>query len=344
MKDWQRVEAILFGSGKYLTEEQISQLSGVPKKSLKKALADLKKHYVQADTSLAVFNEADSWKLNVKEEFSGIVRNVISEAEMPRAVMETLAIIAYRSPVMQSDVIDARGSGAYDHIALLEDKEFITKERFGRTFKLRTTQKFLNYFDLSDTKMRKLFRDAKKPATLGNLEVYNAGKPKPEEDEEKEFDARVVERMKKIEQTPHDEAERNHFLEEFDKKYTRAKSSIDETDGEMNEFRRKEEPAQQAAQGAPEGEGERIAKQLEGEIDDLESIKSSLNEEDEGAGEGSGAEFFAGGGEEGEEETEGKKKQAGREEFGEVPKRRVLEGKRRKEKEGRGNKSRGGYK
>lgn len=127
MKDWQRIEAVLFGSGKYLTEEQIAQLSGVPKSKLKHALSELKKHYENINSSLDVFREKDSWKLNVKEEFSHIAKNVISEAEMSKPVMETLALIAYKSPVFQSEIIDMRGAGAYEYISLLEEKGFISK-------------------------------------------------------------------------------------------------------------------------------------------------------------------------------------------------------------------------
>jgi segregation and condensation protein B len=304
MKDWQRVEAILFGSGKYLTEDQLVQLSGVPKKNLKKALGDLKKYYEQSETSLAVYNENDAWKLNVKEEFATLVKNVISEAEMARAVMETLAIIAYKSPVLQSEVIDMRGSGAYDHISLLEEKEFITKEKFGRSFKLRIAQKFYDYFDMPDSKLRKMFKDAKKPDVVGNLEVYNQDKHRHKTDEtatEKEFDDKVLDRMKKLEETPHDEEARSKFLNDFDRKYELAKKNIDTADEEMNEFRRipadvSTSDVLKTEQATGETDGEKIAKQLEEEIDALESIKASAEDPED---EGKGTEFFAG--DEGEE-------------------------------------------
>jgi segregation and condensation protein B len=288
MKDWQRVEAVLFGSGKYLTEEQISQLAGVPKKNLKKVLNDLRKRYEQSDTSLAIFNENESWKLNVKEEFSSIVKNVISEAEMARPVMETLAIIAYKSPVMQAEVIDMRGSGAYEHIALLEDKEFITKEKFGRTFKLKITPKFYDYFDIEgDSKLRKMFKDVKKPETLGTLEVYTEPIT---QDKEQEFSDKLLERMKKVEETPHDFEAKRIFLDDFDKKFEKTKSNIDETDKEMGEFRKmpEEDPSVAAVGVAPNAENsDNIAAQLDKQIDELSSITKSVEEAEETSGEDS---------------------------------------------------------
>jgi len=243
MKDWQKIEAVLFGSGKYLTEEQISTLSGVQKKSLKNALNELKKHYDQIESSLNVFNESDAWKLNVREEYASIVRNVISEAEMARPIMETLAIIAYKSPVLQSEVIDIRGAGAYEHITLLEEKGFITKDKFGRTFKLRVAQKFYDYFDIEgDKKLRALFKDIKKPEKLGTLDTYDSDKKEIKE-ESIEFSENLLERMKKVELNPSDHEEKKKFLEDFDKKFTKTKTDIDETDSEMNEFRRVEQPS-----------------------------------------------------------------------------------------------------
>ncbi|MFA6073561.1 MAG: SMC-Scp complex subunit ScpB [Candidatus Woesearchaeota archaeon] len=237
MKDWQRIEAVLFGSGKYLTEDQIVLLSGVQKKNLKKALTDIKSHYSEIESSLDIFNESDAWKLNVKEEYSSIVKNVISEAEMPKPIMETLAIISYKSPILQAEVIDIRGAGAYEHIALLEEKGFITKEKLGRTFKIKITQKFYDYFDISgDSKLRQMFKGIKKPDAMGTLEIYTQNKPV--ESEDGNFSEKILERMKKIEEHPEEHAEKKRFLEDFDKKFDRAKNQVDETDNEMNEFRK----------------------------------------------------------------------------------------------------------
>ncbi|MGV8163165.1 MAG: SMC-Scp complex subunit ScpB [Candidatus Nanoarchaeia archaeon] len=276
MKDWQKVEAVLFGSGKYLTEEQISTISGVPKKNIKKTLVDLKKHYEQIDSSLDVFNENESWKLNVKEEYAGIVKNVISEAEMPKAIMETLALIAYKSPVLQAEIIDMRGAGAYDHISLLEEKGFISKEKLGRTFKIRISPKFYDYFDIEgDKKLRALFKNVKKPETLGTLEVYTE---QNNNYKEQEFNDKVLERMKKVEEQPLDHEEKKRFLEDFDKKFDKAKSNIDEADEEMNEFR-KIPPTDASSVGENVGDAtDKMLKKFNEEINELEDVSESDSE------------------------------------------------------------------
>jgi len=237
MEDWKKIEALLFASGKYLTEEQLINLSKIPKNKIKKVLQTLKKKYEVADTSLAVYNEVDSWKLNVKEEYTEVIREVVSEAEMPRAVMETLAIIAYKSPVLQSEIKDIRGTTVYDHIPLLEAKGFIIREKHGRSYKIKLTNKFHEYFDIEgDAKLAELFKDVKKPdiKKLGSLDVYTA-----EENGDVAFQEKIIERMKKLEKKTTDQEEENNFLNKFEEKFTKTKQKIDESEQDIATFRKK---------------------------------------------------------------------------------------------------------
>jgi segregation and condensation protein B len=236
MSDWKKIEALLFASGKYLTEEQLVVLAKIPKNKIKKTLSDLQKHYEKTDTSLKIYNEADAWKLNVKEEYTDVIREVVSDAEMPRAVMETLAIIAYKSPVLQSEIKDIRGASVYDHIPLLEAKGFITRDKYGRSYKIKLTNKFHEYFDIEgDSKLAELFKDVKKPEKpekLGELDVYEAK-------EDDKFNQQILDRMKKLEKTKKDDEEENNFLNEFDEKYEKTKKNIDESEQDIESFRKK---------------------------------------------------------------------------------------------------------
>jgi len=77
-----------------------------------------------------------------------LVSNLISETELDKSTMETLAVIAWKYPILQSDVIKIRHNKAYDHMRQLKELGFVSKERCGRTFKIHLTEKFFNYFDL----------------------------------------------------------------------------------------------------------------------------------------------------------------------------------------------------
>jgi len=239
MVEWKKVEAALFASGKYMSEDQLAEMSGLSKKKVNEALNEIKKHYDKSDTSLGLFNEGDEWKLNVKEEYNSVVRNVISEAEMPKHIMETLAIIAYKSPVLQSEIKKMRGIASYDHIKILMDKGFITREKYGRSFKIKITDKFNEYFDLDDEKLAEMFKDIKKPdpEKIGNLEVYNS---KEENNGDDLFDQQILDRMKKIETSAEDNENNHKFLNEMEEKIRSAKGRIDEAEEEMSQYRRTE--------------------------------------------------------------------------------------------------------
>ena len=60
--------------------------------------------------------------------------------------METLAVVAWKYPIVQSEIIKLRGSSAYEHMRELVEQGFIAKERSGRTYKVKLTKKFFNYF------------------------------------------------------------------------------------------------------------------------------------------------------------------------------------------------------
>ncbi len=273
MEDWKKVEAVLFASGKYLSEEYISGVTELKGKALKDALKKLEEHYANADTSLKLFFEKDHWKLNIKEEYSVIVNRIIAETELPSYVMATLAVIAYKNPVLQSEVIDIRGSNAYEHIKMLEEKDFIKKERHGRTYKLKVSEKFFEYFDVkSEADIQNVFKDVKKPEKLGNLEVYD------EEDNNNEFSEKVLDRMKRVEKKESDDAEHKEFLEGFDERIGKVKEDIDEAEKEISEMKPKQEETSEEELGED-------ANQEEEKLEDSEPQEKEA-EKEEGPGEG----------------------------------------------------------
>ena len=78
----------------------------------------------------------------------------MTDSELDRPTQETLAIIAYKNPALQSDVIKVRGNKAYDHIKFLKGDNFITSEKNGRTRLLKLTQKFFDYFDVVEDSLK----------------------------------------------------------------------------------------------------------------------------------------------------------------------------------------------
>lgn len=95
------------------------------------------------------------WRLQIKQEFSPWVSRMVAERppRYSRALLETLALIAYRQPITRSEIEEVRGvSVSSQIIRTLEEREWIrslgTKEVPGRPLLYGTTAKFLDYFNL----------------------------------------------------------------------------------------------------------------------------------------------------------------------------------------------------
>jgi segregation and condensation protein B len=151
------VEAVLFAVGKEITLERISILCSLEIKDVKKCLKTLQKDYADRDQSLQLIEKDNGWKLTVKDEFVPLVSSLVSSTELERPLMETLAVVAWKYPIVQSEIIKLRGSSAYEHMRELVEQGFIAKERSGRTYKVKLTKKFFNYFDLPSEEAKKAF-------------------------------------------------------------------------------------------------------------------------------------------------------------------------------------------
>jgi len=151
-----KIEAILFTTGRFLTIDEISRLAGIGSIGfIKQILAELKEDYSKRKTALEIINDEKSrWKLNIRKDYLYLTEELLSDAELDKPTQETLAIIAYRQPAIQSDVINYRGNKAYDHIRKLKEEGFVLSERFGRTKLLKLTPKFFDYFDVVEDELK----------------------------------------------------------------------------------------------------------------------------------------------------------------------------------------------
>jgi segregation and condensation protein B len=221
-----RVEAVLFAIGKYVDDELISQLCELDKRSTRKALEELKKDYDDKDGALIVFQEGNSWKINVREKYLSLVRKIVADTELSKSVMETLAVIAWKTPVYQSEVVRIRGNKCYDHIEELENSGFITKDKKGRSYVLKTTEKFYNYFDIEQKNLKGVMNEAKMPTQTTLAEA-----DEPEEivdPKEKLLKTLETIETKSIVYTQEDKNAQDEFLEKMNQKIVDTSKRTDE--------------------------------------------------------------------------------------------------------------------
>ncbi|MBU2637512.1 MAG: SMC-Scp complex subunit ScpB [Nanoarchaeota archaeon] len=156
MDDMQnRVEAVLFITGSFMSIEDIGKSAGIASEDIvREAVQRLRKAYDENQGSLEIIKNEGRYKIALRKDYVPLSTKLLSTTELDRPTQETLAIIAYKQPIIQADLIKIRGNGAYDHVHTLKDHQFITSEKFGRTRKLRLAPKFFDYFDIAGDQLK----------------------------------------------------------------------------------------------------------------------------------------------------------------------------------------------
>ncbi len=143
-----RIEAVLFTTAKALSAKEIGEILEVEPEVAEEALLELIMDYSARDGALEI-DDDNGYILQIKEEYMDIVEK-LCPVDLKAAVQKTLTIIALKEPIRQTALIEMRGSTAYEHVQELLEKGFIskTKDKNGRSFNLKTTPKFAEYFKL----------------------------------------------------------------------------------------------------------------------------------------------------------------------------------------------------
>ena len=220
---WQQVEAALFASGRYLSVEDIAELATVTPREVEEAIDTITKKYAEMNSGLTIFEENEMYKMNVKSDYTFVVRRVVNEAELPKNLLQSLALISYKAPVLQSEIVDARGARVYDHIHTLVDKGFVKREPEGRTYILHVTDKFYDYFEVENPEdVQKAFEGRDNP----EINIDLPTEEELQEDNENAFEDFLLSRMKKLDDAD-DPSQDTEFLSYFDEELGKVKDRVD---------------------------------------------------------------------------------------------------------------------
>ncbi len=176
------VEAVLFAAGRKLELAEIVKLCKRSEQDVLAVLTEWKPQLDAGSSPTMLVQDGTAWKLTVREKYVHIIKKVVTQTELPKGHLETLAVVAYKAPVLQSKVIKIRTNKAYDHLAQLEHSGLITREKSGRTKLIKLTPKFFEYFDLDPSRLKQKFGSA--------AEVEKAIETKEAEIEKLEVDQR----------------------------------------------------------------------------------------------------------------------------------------------------------
>lgn len=149
------LESIIFVAGKEIAVDDVREKLGVTKKEMDQAIEELKQKYSgECGINLLVFHGKLQFSSNPAyvEQVSQVL-NPIREKELTKAMLETLAIIAYKQPITRLEVEDIRGVDCTYAVQNLSKLSMIKivgrKDAIGKPLLFGTTDEFLKRFNLS---------------------------------------------------------------------------------------------------------------------------------------------------------------------------------------------------
>ena len=144
-----QIEAILYLKGRPVGLNELCDLARAEPQSVQQALLALTAGYAQRDTALEIVEQNGRFGLQLQPALADLVQNMLP-VNLSTATLRTLATIALKKRILQSDLVDLRGSGAYDHIKELLAQDFIERRRQseGRSYWITLSEKFHRTFSV----------------------------------------------------------------------------------------------------------------------------------------------------------------------------------------------------
>jgi segregation and condensation protein B len=152
------IEALLLSTHHPLTAGRLAELLDLDTtKSVRKAIKALNDQYESGGRAFRVEQVAGGYQILTLPEFGDALKKLHqkeADAKLTKAALETLAIIAYKQPILRADVEAIRGCACGETIRSLMEKHLVKiagrAEEPGRPILYGTTKRFLELFGLNN--------------------------------------------------------------------------------------------------------------------------------------------------------------------------------------------------
>ena len=228
------LEGALFAAGKPMTLRQLTELFAPeetpPQDSIKQAVEQLQQDYQGRGVELQ--EVASGFRFQVVTELAPWVGRMWEEkpARYSRALLETLALVAYRQPITRGEIEDIRGVSVSTHITkTLLERDWIRvvghRDVPGRPAMYGTTRTFLDYFNLSNLDQLPSLAEIRDLDTIGaelDLMTATAAAAEPEAVAEPE----MAEQEFEADQSPETVAQQDEVSQELAEKSESSEASV----------------------------------------------------------------------------------------------------------------------
>lgn len=149
------IEGLLFVAEEPLSLEKISAVTeSASRERIQKVLDELETEYEEMDRAYLLARVAGGYQFRTRPELSSYILRLKkkSPTRLSRAALESLAVIAYRQPILRAEIEKIRGVDVGGILRTLIEKGLVRvagrKDLPGRPMIYGTTRKFLETFDL----------------------------------------------------------------------------------------------------------------------------------------------------------------------------------------------------
>lgn len=163
-------EAVLFASDEPLTTTRLASIVETTTKEIKAAIETLNEKYKANNNAFRITQIAGGFQMLTLSPYNTWLKKLLrarSDSKLSAAALETLAIIAYKQPIIRADIEAIRGVAAGEMIRSLMYKGLVKivgrAEVLGRPMLYGTTRKFLEVFGLNTLKDLPKIEELKKP-------------------------------------------------------------------------------------------------------------------------------------------------------------------------------------
>ncbi len=164
------VEAVLFASDEPLTPNRLADIVGASVKHIREHINNLNDKYQANNNAFRIEEIAGGYQLLTLSSYNPWLKKLLrarSDSKLSPASLETLAIIAYKQPVIRADIEAIRGVAVGEIVRSLMYKGLVKivgrAEVLGRPMLYGTTKKFLEVFGLNTLKDLPKIEELKQP-------------------------------------------------------------------------------------------------------------------------------------------------------------------------------------
>jgi len=142
-----KVEALLFSSTKPLSIDEISKIIDAEKEKVRIAIENLKKRY--ENSAIEIAETPEGFEMRIKPEYRKEASKVALGYDLSKGMIKTLALVIYKNPIKQSEIVKIQGNRAYEYVEKLERKGLVKTKKIGKTKLVYLSENIEKYFGMS---------------------------------------------------------------------------------------------------------------------------------------------------------------------------------------------------